>query len=107
IYADNSINTGGMGRFKGWYTAGTGLALETGISAGAGYVIAYDRTGATYANLNFQAGSNVLTLNNNGTANFTNGVTQNTGSYIYPGSHSGLTNGQSSYYIASDAGWGL
>jgi hypothetical protein len=107
IYADNSINTGGMGRFKGWYTAGTGLALETGISSGQGYVMAYDRTGATYSTLNLQAGSNLLTLNNNGTANFAHDITQSTGVYVYPGSHAGLTNGQTSYYIASDSNWGL
>jgi hypothetical protein len=34
-------------------------------------------------------------------------ITQNTGSYVYPGSNSGLANNQTSYYIASNATWGL
>lgn len=38
----------GMGRFKGWYTSGTGQGLETGVLGGAGVVQAYDRSAGTY-----------------------------------------------------------
>lgn len=41
-----------MGRFKGWYTAGSGLALEVGVSSGAGNMIAYNRTSNAYADIN-------------------------------------------------------
>ena len=56
----------GMGRFKGWYNAGSGLALETGISGGQGYVIAYDRTASTYAKLNLGTSVTIDTAGNVG-----------------------------------------
>lgn len=50
-------SSSGMGRFGGWYqgTGYTGLAAEIGISGGAAYVISYNRSTASYANLNFEA----------------------------------------------------
>lgn len=63
----------GQGRFKGWYASGpvSGLAAEIGISGGAGYLLAYNRTTATWANLNLQANATIFTLNpTNNTATF-------------------------------------
>jgi len=34
----------GQGRFKGWYNAGSGRAVEVGISSSVGYIYNYDRT---------------------------------------------------------------
>ena len=45
-----SIQTSGQGRFKGWYTAGSGLGVETGISAGDGYLLTYNRDTNAYGN---------------------------------------------------------
>jgi len=41
----------GQGRFKGWYNAGSGRALEVGISSGIGYIYNYDRTAGTEGDL--------------------------------------------------------
>ena len=43
-----TVQTDNQGRFKGWYTTGDGLALETGISAGDGYVLSYNRSTNVY-----------------------------------------------------------
>jgi len=43
-----TVQTDNQGRFKGWYTTGDGLGLETGISAGDGYVLTYNRTSGVY-----------------------------------------------------------
>ena len=43
-----TVQTDDQGRFKGWYTTGDGLALETGISAGDGYVLSYNRSTNVY-----------------------------------------------------------
>jgi hypothetical protein len=45
-----SIQTSGQGRFKGWYTAGSGLGVETGISGGDGYLLTYNRDTNAYGN---------------------------------------------------------
>ena len=42
-----SLNITSQGRFKGWYTTGTGTAVELGFTGGAGQILSYDRTGAT------------------------------------------------------------
>jgi len=65
----------GQGRFGGWYTSGTGNAVEVGISGGAGYVIAYDRTASAYTTLNLQGGGMLLQLSGS-TANVTGGALQ-------------------------------
>lgn len=46
------LNVSGQGRFKGWYTQGTGLAVEAGVSASQGYLMSYDRTSSVYQPLN-------------------------------------------------------
>lgn len=38
----------GQGRFKGWYTSGTGPAAEVGYSGGAAIYYGYDRTASTF-----------------------------------------------------------
>lgn len=43
-----SLNVAGQGRFKGWYTVGTGIAAEIGVAGGEGYIDAYDRTNSVY-----------------------------------------------------------
>ncbi len=52
------LNVGQQGRFSGWYTAGTGLAAEIGVSNGQSYIISYNRTASSYQPLNF-SGSTV------------------------------------------------
>jgi hypothetical protein len=57
----SDIATAGQGRFTGWYDGGSGnnaLALEVGVSGGAGYVLSYNRGTSTYATLAL-AGSNI------------------------------------------------
>lgn len=50
-----SIQTSGQGRFKGWYTGGSGLSVETGISAGDGYLLTYNRDTNAYGNTIIEA----------------------------------------------------
>ena len=50
-----SINTG-HGRFKEWYTTGTGLALEVGVSSNIGNVLTFDRTLSRYYPLQLSGG---------------------------------------------------
>ncbi len=45
----DTIQTTKQTRSKGWYTSGSGLALETGVSGGKGYVLSYNRTTSSYA----------------------------------------------------------
>jgi hypothetical protein len=52
------LNVSGQGRFKGWYTQGTGLAAEIGISAGQAYLYSYNRTASSYQPINL-SGSTV------------------------------------------------
>ena len=62
------ISTTGQGRFTGWYSGGaaTGLALEAGLSGGVGYIIAYNRNTATYADLELDS-ANIRLLPQGGT----------------------------------------
>ena len=71
---DIQVETG-MGRFKGWYNAGSGLAAEIGISGGSGYIIAYNRTTSAYYPINLSTGTNVLSLPTSGPATLNNGLT--------------------------------
>ena len=48
----------GQGRFSGWYSSGSGLAVEVGISGTEGYVISYNRTSSAYADLQLN-GTNI------------------------------------------------
>lgn len=59
------LNASGQGRFKGWYTSGSGLALEVGVSGGTGNMIAYNRTSNTYADINI-GGFNLNLVQNGG-----------------------------------------
>jgi hypothetical protein len=59
-----SINVG-QGRFKEWYTTGTGLALETGVSSNVGNVLTFDRTLSRYYPLQLSGGDG-----NGGAANY-------------------------------------
>lgn len=52
------LNVSGQGRFKGWFTQGTGLAAEIGISSGQAYIYSYDRTANAYQPVNL-SGSTV------------------------------------------------
>jgi hypothetical protein len=71
---DIQVETG-MGRFKGWYNAGSGLAAEIGMSGGEGYVIAYNRTTSAYSPINLSTGTNILRLPTSGAATLNNGLT--------------------------------
>ena len=46
------VNVSGQGRFKGWFTQGTGLAAEIGVSSGQSYVYSYDRSAGSYQPIN-------------------------------------------------------
>ena len=48
IFESGDLNVEGQGRFKGWFTQGTGLALEAGVSGASGFVYSYNRTDSTY-----------------------------------------------------------
>ena len=50
-----SINAG-QGRFKEWYTTGTGLAIEMGVSSTIGNVLTFDRTLSRYYPLQLSGG---------------------------------------------------
>jgi len=52
------LNVSGQGRFKGWYSEGTGLAAEIGISSGQAYIYSYNRTASSYQPINL-SGSTV------------------------------------------------
>lgn len=73
------IQTSNQGRFKGWYTAGSGLAAELGISSGEGFYLAYNRTTSAYSPVNMQAGGTALRLPVDGMATLTNGLSVTTG----------------------------
>ncbi len=45
-----SIQLSNQGRFKGWYTGGSGLGVEVGMSAGDGYLLTYNRSSNSYGN---------------------------------------------------------
>jgi hypothetical protein len=95
-------------RAKGWMPGGeSGLALEVGISGGLGVVIAYDRTAATYANVTIQTNNCSVTVTTTGQAQVNGNLTQVANKFLYPGSASGLSDYQASYYIASHADFGL
>ncbi|HXO85224.1 MAG TPA: hypothetical protein VN803_06840 [Gemmatimonadales bacterium] len=53
----------GAVRAKDWVSGlASGLGLETGISGGQGYVMAYNRTSSAYATLNLVSGSTTIAL---------------------------------------------
>jgi hypothetical protein len=53
---NNSINVNDQGRFKGWFTSGTGLAVEVGVSSSVGNVLCYNRTSGSYGELSLAGG---------------------------------------------------
>ena len=50
-----TVQTDDQGRFKGWYTTGDGLALETGISGSDGYLLTYNRDTSAYSSTIIEA----------------------------------------------------
>ena len=57
------LNTTGQIRAKGWYTTGTGAALEIGSISGEGTIISYDRSTSSYKPLWIQGSSNTISGN--------------------------------------------
>lgn len=53
---NRDVNVTGQGRFKGWYTTGTGLAAEIGVSSSVANIISYDRTAGRYYPLSLSGG---------------------------------------------------
>ena len=102
--ASGNFNAG-QGRFSGWYTSGTGNAVEVGVSGGAGYVIAYDRTASAYTTLNLQGGSMLVQLSGT-TANVTGGALQQGGNQVL---HAGNYTSYSPSLTGSGASgtWGI
>ena len=50
-----SIQSSNQTRAKGWHSGGSGLALETGVSGGNGYVLSYNRTTGSYASTTIES----------------------------------------------------
>jgi len=79
----SDIATTGQGRFTGWYDGGSGnnaLALEVGVSGGAGYVISYNRGTSAYATLAL-AGTNIQLNTQGGTLTAGGNVILHAGNY--------------------------
>jgi len=68
------MNVEGQGRFKGWYSSGTGSAVELGVSSNIGNIISYDRTNSRYNELVLSGGDGAGGANTNLTIN-TSGAT--------------------------------
>ena len=66
-----TVQTDNQGRFKGWYTTGDGLALETGISAGDGYVLSYNRSTNVYTSTFLESSGVSFGVRNSGVFTFT------------------------------------
>ena len=58
--ANGDFNADGQIRAKGWYTSGSGHALEIGTESGMGDVISYDRTAQVYMPLWIQGSTNTI-----------------------------------------------
>jgi len=54
ITASGAFN-GQQGRFQGWYSSGSGEAVEAGFIGGFGLITSYDRTSSTYRDLYISA----------------------------------------------------
>jgi hypothetical protein len=71
-----------QGRFKSWYTSGTGIAAEIGISGSQAHVLGYDRTNSRYVPMTISGGDGVggsnssLTLTT-GSSSFSHALTIN------------------------------
>jgi hypothetical protein len=108
--AANQLNSLGQIRARGWYNSpatgsATGLALEIGISAGQGFVYAYDRDAGSYAAINL--GSSSANLQVSGSAvNVSSGSLQQGGNQVL---HAGNYTSYSPSLTGSGASgaWGI
>ena len=78
IFAGNltiggTLNVSNQGRFKSWYTSGSGLALEVGISAANGYVLTYNRDTNAYASTFIESTGIQFATHSSGKFYFTGG----------------------------------
>ena len=68
-----TLNVSNQGRFKSWYTSGSGLALEVGISAANGYVLTYNRDTNAYASTFIESTGIQFATHSSGKFYFTGG----------------------------------
>ncbi len=73
LQVEGSIQANAQGRFKGWYTSGSGLALETGVSGGNGYVLTYNRDTSAYSSTIIESTGIQFAVHSSGKFYFTNG----------------------------------
>ncbi len=102
------LNVSGQGRFKGWYTQGTGLAAELGIYSGQAYVYSYDRTASSYQPMNL-SGSTVAIGHSGATTDLTVNTSGNVGVGIASATQKLTVAGninKSGSWILGDAAWG-
>jgi len=57
LIAEGNLNAEGQGRFKAWYTSGTGAAAEIGVASGQAQLIGYNRSTGSYINLHIEGGA--------------------------------------------------
>jgi hypothetical protein len=70
---NGTLNVSDQGRFKSWYTSGSGLALEVGISAGNGYVLTYNRDTNAYGSTIIESTGIQFAAHSSGKFYFTGG----------------------------------
>jgi hypothetical protein len=73
LQVEGSIQANAQGRFKGWYTSGSGLALETGVSGGNGYVLTYNRDTSAYSSTIIESTGIQFAAHSSGKFYFTGG----------------------------------
>ena len=73
LQVEGSIQANAQGRFKGWYTSGSGLALETGVSGGNGYVLTYNRDTSAYSSTIIESTGIQFVAHSSGKFYFTGG----------------------------------
>ena len=73
LQVEGSIQANAQGRFKGWYTSGSGLALETGVSGGNGYVLTYNRDTSAYSSTTIESTGIQFVTHSSGKFYFTGG----------------------------------
>ncbi len=73
LQVEGSIQANAQGRFKGWYTSGSGLALETGVSGGNGYILTYNRDTSAYSSTIIESTGIQFVTHSSGKFYFTGG----------------------------------